>query len=106
MPEGEHIKDLIAGLGALPVQQDKESSRLELARRINELLNSDFSRLISVLYRMDVSEPKLRLLLKENPGTDAGLLIADLMIERQLQKIKTRRETKRGYNDIDENEKW
>jgi hypothetical protein len=109
MIEPALIKDLIIELGSLPVQEDYEARRLELAGRINELLNSDFSKLISVLYRMDVSEAKLKQLLKENPETDAGLLIADLMIERQLQKIKTRRaanQAKQRDNDIDENEKW
>ena len=109
MPDPRVINDLILDLGALPEQVDYEAGRLQLAQRINELLNSDFSKLISLLYRMDVSEAKLKQLLKDNPETDAGLLIADLMIERQLQKIKTRREAsqaKKRENDIDENEKW
>ena len=62
-----------------------------LADRINTMITTDFNRLISLLYRVDVSETKLKQLLKENAGTDAGLLIARLMLERQWQKIETRR---------------
>ncbi len=81
-------------------------NRQALAAKINELLLGNFQQLISILYRMDVSEAKLRLLLKENPGTDAGLIITDLVIERQAQKIKSRREFRQRDNDISEEEKW
>jgi hypothetical protein len=62
-----------------------------LADRINTMITADFNGLISLLYRIDVSEPNLKQLLKENTGTDAGLLIARLILERQWQKIETRR---------------
>jgi hypothetical protein len=81
-------------------------NRQALAVKINELLIGNFQQLISILYRMDVSEAKLRLLLRENPGTDAGLIIADLVIERQAQKIRSRREFRQRDNDISEEEKW
>jgi hypothetical protein len=55
---------------------------------------------------MDISEQKLKLLLKENEQEDAGHIIASLMIERQLQKIKTRQES--AGNDVayDDEERW
>jgi|HubBroStandDraft_1064217.scaffolds.fasta_scaffold2624105_1 hypothetical protein len=62
-----------------------------LADRINTMITTDFNRLISLLYRIDVSETKLKQLLRENTGTDAGLLIARLILERQWQKIESRR---------------
>ena len=65
----------------------------------------DFHKLVVVLYRVDVSEPKLKKLLQANPQTDAAVIIADLLIERQVEKIKTR-ESFRGKNDIPEDEKW
>ena len=85
--------------------KDYSLARQILADKINELVNNDFQKLVSILYRVDVSESKLKNLLKENPGTDAGLIIADLMIERQEQKIKSRREYKRNEN-ISDDEKW
>jgi len=62
-----------------------------LANRINTMITADFNGLITLLYRVDVSETKLKQLLRENAGTDAGLLIARLVLERQWQKIETRR---------------
>jgi hypothetical protein len=84
---------------------DHSAIRQTLADKINELISKDFSKLVSILYRMDVSEQKLKDLLKENPTTDAGLLIADLMIERQAEKIRSRQENTPDEN-ISDDEKW
>jgi hypothetical protein len=75
----------------LPETATIEMLEVVLADRINTMITADFNRLISLLYRIDVSETKLKQLLKENAGTDAGGLIARLILERQWQKIETRR---------------
>jgi hypothetical protein len=77
----------------------------QLSSHINFLIQSDFQKLVSILYRVDVSESKLKHLLKENPGYDAGNIITDLIIERQLQKIKSRQEHRNDEN-ISDDEKW
>jgi len=77
----------------------------ELVEHINHMLQHDFDRLLGILYRIDVSETRLRYLLQSEPDTDAATLIANLIIERQWQKIKTRREFRRDEN-IDENDRW
>jgi hypothetical protein len=59
-----------------------------------------------VLYRVDVNERKLRTLLKENQNEHAGNIIAELIIERQLQKIKTRKEYSKTQEDNTSEEKW
>jgi hypothetical protein len=59
-----------------------------------------------LLYRIDVSEPKLKQMLKENPGKDAGEMIALLIIERQLQKLKSREQFKKPGNKISDEDKW
>ena len=76
-----------------------------LSSHINFLIQSDFQKLVSILYRVDVSESKLKHLLKENPGYDAANIIAELIIERQLQKIKFRQEHRNDEN-ISDDEKW
>jgi hypothetical protein len=76
-----------------------------LIDKINQLILNDFSKLVLLLYKVDVNENKLKQSIKENQGTDAAEIIVDLIIERQLQKIKTREEFKPG-NDIPENERW
>ncbi len=70
-----------------------------LAAHVNLLVRIDFERLIRLLYRIDVNEAKLKQLLKENTQQDAGKIIASMIIERQLQKIKSRQQ----YNQRDTN---
>ena len=84
----------------------EESLKEKLSFHINKLIQSDFNRLVSVLYRIDISESKLKLLLKEHPGRDAADIIAELIIERQLQKIKSRQEFYRNDKNIKDDEKW
>lgn len=62
----------------------------KLTAYINELISKNFEKLISILYRIDVSEQKLKQELAHASDSNAGAVIARLMIERQVQKIKTR----------------
>ena len=77
----------------------------QLSSHINFLIRSDFQKLVSILYRVDVNESKLKQLLKENPDADAANIITDLIIERQLQKIRSRQEHHPDEN-ISDDEKW
>lgn len=91
---------------SLPAEILLDELKEKLANTINELLQNDFEKLVSILYRMDINEPKLKSLLKENPEADAGLIIADMMIERQEQKIKSRSQFKQRDDNISDEEKW
>lgn len=82
-----------------------EELRLKLSAYINDLINHDFEKLIYYLYRIDVDENKMRSLLTAREGENAAGLIADLIIERQLQKIESRKENTPSENIPDE-EKW
>jgi len=79
-----------------------------LSSEIDHLIKNDFEKLVSILYRMDVNESKLRMLLQDENGSDAGELIATLMIERQLQKIESRKKYggQNPDNDIPSDERW
>ena len=48
----------------------------------------------------------MRALLAQKDGENAATLIADLIIERQLQKIKSRQQFRQRDNSINENDKW
>ena len=85
---------------------DYATNKKMLAERINVLIQNDFQKLISILYRLDVSEEKLKFLLKENIESDAGVIITDLIIERQMQKIKSRQQFSQRDDNIDDSEKW
>lgn len=89
----------------LPEGISLDELKTRLANHINELIQNDFERLVFILYRIDVSETKLKLLIKENPNSDAGIIIADLVMERQLQKIRSRQEHRLDEN-ISDDEKW
>ena len=78
----------------------------QLSTYLNTLIKNDFNKLITSLYRIDVNEEKLKLLLQENPGENAGNIIATLIIERQQQKIKSRQYFSQSHNKFDEEEKW
>ena len=80
--------------------------REQLAVAINECILTDFDKLLQLLYRLDIDEMKLRSLLQDFPGQDAGFIIADLIIERQVQKIKSRQQFSQRDNDISEEDKW
>jgi hypothetical protein len=77
----------------------------KLSAAINYLIQTDFTGLVNILYRLDVSETRLKQLLTQEAGANAGELIAALMVERQLEKINTRNQFK-ASNDIPDDEKW
>jgi len=80
--------------------------REQLIALINELINKDFSSLLRLLYHIDADEKKIRLYLNENISEDAASILADLIIERQLQKIESRRYFSKNNNDESDEEKW
>jgi hypothetical protein len=91
---------------ALELREVAAMDELEalLAERVNMMIQRDFGALVQLLYRVDVSESKLRGLLQENAGEEAAKVIARLIIERQWQKIETRRRYRR---DVDgDEERW
>jgi hypothetical protein len=109
MEENEDWTALNKDLGqqyGLILKESASLSDLEesLALRINTMIQSDFTSLIRILYRVDVDEARLRHLLAEN-RTNPGQVIARLIIDRQLQKIKSRRVFRSNPPASDE-EKW
>ncbi len=59
-----------------------------LAREISILLDRDFQYLLNVLYRIDVSEEKVK---QAFAGNEPAFNIAGLIIERELKKVETRK---------------
>jgi hypothetical protein len=106
MAQEEHIREVARELGIALKEDNSAVNKQLLIDRINELVQNDFQKLVYLLYRIDVSESKLKQVLSDNPAEDAGIIIASLMIERQAEKIKSRQKFSQQDNDIDENEKW
>ena len=99
------IEKHIQKLNADVMLKDDQQFRLQLQHLINELIVNDFNRLVQVLYRIDVSETKLKTLLGNNTETDAAIIIADLIIERQIQKIEFKKQS-HSKEDIPDEEVW
>ena len=91
---------------ALPDEISLDELQKRLGVYVNELIQTNFQKLIMLLYRIDVSEQKLKQLLQVQPQENAGDIIAALIIERQLQKIKSRQQFRQQKDDFDEEEKW
>ncbi len=93
----------------LDVAGNAELPRSELLRTINYLIVHDFEKLVSILYRMDVSEKKIQVLLANFPETDAAEIILKLMEEREAEKKISREQFKQkdtGDGQESDLEKW
>lgn len=90
----------------LPEKISMEEIQEKLSAHINRLIQSNFEQMVNLLYRIDVSEAKIKSLLQIEPGTNAGDIISSLIIERQLQKLKSRKQFKTNKDDFTGEEKW
>ena len=106
MEISEAIHAAALELGVTLQEKDHGLWRAVLVDRINDLLIHDFEKLVGILYRIDVSEKKLQELLAFNTGLDAAPIIADLVIERQVQKMNSRKQFKMDSEMDDGEEKW
>lgn len=88
----------------LPEKRSIEELKLFLSGYISHLMNNNPDKLVSILSRVDVSEKTLKANL-QNQDENASSIMAQMIIERQLEKIKTR-ERYRSNDDVSEDEKW
>ncbi len=76
---------------AIPESElSRETVLKKLSYLVAYLMEKDFSRLLQVLYRIDVSEEKLKaaLAVREQSPSD---IIAVMILDRELQKVATRK---------------
>ena len=67
--------------------KSEEDLFLLLSDHVQELIDTDFSKLINTLYRIDVSEIKIKKALDLSDPKDANRVIAKLIIERENKKL-------------------
>lgn len=89
----------------LDLQTIEKLSQEDLSKAINHLIETDFNALINLLYKIDIDEKQLKLHLQNSTESNAGEIIAGLIIQRQQQKQTTRKQFNRQTNIPDE-EKW
>ena len=99
------IENTIALFNEDLLPERRDSLFALLKEEVNNLINEDFGKLVQILYRIDVPEKRLRQLLIDNPTTDAADTIAKLIMERQVQKGRSRSQFKPNP-DIPEDERW
>ena len=108
MEEEEWLSPLLQRELSLPPGKrfSAGESKEILSRFIRELIDHDFPRLVDLLYRIDVDEARLRAALRGKEGEETSGLIADLIIERQLEKIRSVKAFREGRDSASEEEKW
>lgn len=77
-----------------------------IAAKVNDLIRYDFPQLTQLLYRIDINEQRLKKLLNEAGEKATAEIIAELIVERQIQKFESRKLFKPNENEINEEEKW
>ena len=64
--------------------------REKLIGVIQYLLENNFEKLCNAMYRLDVSERKFHEVLTTNSPENIASQLADLVIDREMQKVRTR----------------
>ncbi|MXV37734.1 hypothetical protein GO491_03425 [Flavobacteriaceae bacterium Ap0902] len=70
----------------LDENQDDQKQFNAMVKHVDYLIQYDFNKLLNILYRVDVSEEKLKQALSENEKSKASVVISLLLIEREIQK--------------------
>lgn len=81
---------------------DLEELKKHLTSKIKELLDNEYEKLINILYRIDINEDKLNELFGSKNRDYIPAHLAELIIERQLQKIHFRNAYKEKNKRISE----
>ncbi|WP_109832233.1 hypothetical protein [Reichenbachiella versicolor] len=61
-----------------------------LTRIIRHLLDKDLNRLLNAFYKIDIGEDKFKSILTTAPPEELATILAQEVIQRELQKVKTR----------------
>ncbi len=86
-------------------ENEKQQLQQQLVAYINELITTDFNRLLQVLYKVDIDEQKLKTLLREQPQHNAAALIGRLIWAREEEKAQSRRQFANNAKP-DNEERW
>ena len=82
----------------------REELKSHLSFYIAELLEHNFEKLCSLIYRHDVSEEKFHHALQTGAVEGQAEIVAELVIERELQKVETRKTYRKYKEEKEKNE--
>lgn len=79
---------------ALKLRDDltKNDLKSHLQNVIAWYIESDFHALVNIFYRLDIHEQKFNAIMDTQMGDELTSNLADLVLEREMQKAKTRLE--------------
>jgi len=93
---GVSLQKIIAKDFDFPDDVDENRLRQALVQAFDYLLANDFSKLLQILYRADVDQEKLKVLLAAAADQSAAEIIADAYIARQNAKVAIWKKYSRG----------
>jgi hypothetical protein len=73
-----------------------EEYKKYLTEKLKVLLDEKFDTLVNILYRIDISEKKLSRLFSGNNRDSIPASLANMIIDRQLEKLRLRKLYKEG----------
>jgi hypothetical protein len=89
------IKKTLAIKGELVEESKDEAALLQLITLyVQELIDTDFEKLLQTLYRIDIPDYKVKEAVEQSAPGDAPRVIATLILEREKQKVATREKYK------------
>lgn len=96
-------KQIQNSLQLKPVLVDATTNEVELialiSQLVQELIDTDFEKLLLILYRLDINEAKVKEAIDLSGPANAPMSIASLIVEREQQKIATRAKYGTGETD-------
>ena len=100
MENDKALNTVVNNLDLVEINSNQKSNAEQFAilvAFIDDLIRNDFNRLVSILYRVDISVSKLKQKLAENTDNKipAAETIARLFIEREEEKIISRAKYRR-----------
>lgn len=102
---GESFQSLLQQVDANDEGRYREILQ-KLTETVNFLIVHHFDRLVQLLYTVDVNEQQLKQALANNTGKDAAQIIAEMVLQRQIQKVITRQKLKGNSSGIPDEERW
>ncbi len=85
------IKDLGLSTENSLVMSNFDKLKEWMAHEIQLLIDHDFQRFLNMLYRIDIDEGRAK---NAFTGDDPSMRLAELVIERELQKVESRKKYK------------
>ena len=90
------------------VKSTDESILNYIELRVQNLIDTDFQGLLQILYRLDVNESELKINIEKKSPDKVPRLIAEMILNREKQKLKTKEQYRQFKSDNfeDDEERW